>query len=129
THLLPGALDAVAAVHRAGGRTVVVTAKYGPNAYLCLAQVGLEVDVVVGSRHGPTKAEALLEHGAAIYVGDTPPDVRAARMAGAVAVGVTTGPHGRDALLDAGADVVLASLTQFPAWLDEWWRVAADGAA
>ena len=93
---------------------MIVTAKYEPNAHRCLAHVGLEVDVVVGWRHGPEKAETLSEHGAAIYVGDTPPDVHGARAAGAVAVGVTTGPHDRAALVDAGADVVLDSLTQFP---------------
>jgi phosphoglycolate phosphatase len=122
TFLLPGALDAVAAVRRVGGRSVIVTAKYEPNAHLCLAHVGLEVDAVVGWRHGPGKAEALTEHGAAIYVGDTPPDVHGARAAGAVAVGVTTGPHDRSALLDAGADVVFESLTQFPQWFRQWFR-------
>jgi phosphoglycolate phosphatase len=30
---------------------------------------------------------------------------------------VATGPFDKDALADAGADVVLADLTEFPAWL------------
>jgi phosphoglycolate phosphatase len=129
TFALPGALDAVRAVRAAGGRSVVVTAKHEPNAHLCLAEVCLEVDVVVGSRHGPGKTEALVEHGASVYVGDTPPDIVAARAAGAVAVGVTTGPHPRAELLDAGADVVLGSLRQFPEWLRAWRRAGVDGAA
>ena len=54
---------------------MVVTAKYEPNAHRCLDHVGLEVDDVVGWRHGPGKAETLSEHGAAVYVGDTPPDM------------------------------------------------------
>ena len=113
----------VAAVRRIGGRSVVVTAKYEPNAQLCLDHVGLEVDAVVGWRHGPGKAETLVEHGAAIYVGDTPPDMAAARSATAVAVAVTTGPHAADEIADAGADVVLASLGAssprgFGRWLD-----------
>jgi phosphoglycolate phosphatase len=128
TELLPGAADAVAAVRAAGGRSLVVTAKHEPNAHLCLVHVGLEVDAVVGSRHGPGKSDALLEHGARVYVGDTPPDMVAARAAGAVGVGVTTGPHGAGALVEAGADVVLESLTQFPQWLHAW-RNAADGGA
>jgi len=134
TLLLPGAAEAVAAVRDAGGHTLVVTAKYEPNAYRCLAHVGLEVDVVIGWRHGPGKADALLEHGAAIYVGDTPPDMHGARAAGALAVAVTTGPHDDATLRDAGAEVVLASLSQFPAWFAAWRRAAprdagGDGAS
>ncbi|KJK47073.1 haloacid dehalogenase, partial [Saccharothrix sp. ST-888] len=32
-------------------------------------------------------------------------------------VGVTTGPYGAAELAEAGADVVLTDLTEFPAWL------------
>jgi len=129
TELLPGAAQAVAAVRAAGGRSVVVTAKYEPNAHLCLTHVGLEIDVVVGWRHGPEKAQALVEHRAVAYVGDTPPDMAAARAAGVIAVGVSTGPHSPGELVDAGADVVLESLRQFPQWLHAWRRAAAGGAA
>lgn len=59
----------------------------------------------------------LTEESASIYVGDTPSDVIGARVADALAVGVATGPHGPDELRDAGADVVLASLREFPALL------------
>jgi phosphoglycolate phosphatase-like HAD superfamily hydrolase len=45
-----------------------------------------------------------------IVVGDTPSDIDAAKAVGALAVGVTTGHYGRDALGDAGADVVIDSL-------------------
>ena len=116
TFLLPGARAAVDAVRAAGGRVVVVTAKYEPNAWRCLEQVGVQVDAVEGWRFGPGKGEALVAHGAGCYVGDTPADVAGARAAGAVAVGVTTGPHPRDELAAAGADVVLGSLTEFPDW-------------
>jgi len=120
TALLPGALDAVTAVGALGGRTVVVTAKYEPNAHACLAHVGLRVDAVHGWRFGPAKGETLRDEGAHVYVGDTPHDVAAARSAGAFGVGVTTGPHPGDELADAGADVVLASLVEFGAWLRRW---------
>ena len=40
--------------------------------------------------------------------------------AGAVAVAVTTGPHDADELHDAGADVVVDSLSAFPPWLEGW---------
>ena len=116
TSPLPGAAEALAAVRAAGGRTVVVTAKYEPNAHRCLAQVGFEVDDVFGWRFGPGKAETLRECGAVAYVGDTPRDMEAARDADALAVGVATGPHDSLELLGAGADVVLSSLVAFPAW-------------
>ncbi|MGI8537675.1 MAG: HAD hydrolase-like protein [Mycobacteriales bacterium] len=109
--LLPGAAAAVAAVRDSGGRTVVVTAKSEPLARLALADLSLEVDVIVGSRWAEGKAEALLEHGATVYVGDHPGDVRAARAASALCVGVGTG-----GVPPVGADVQLDDLTDFPEW-------------
>jgi phosphoglycolate phosphatase len=120
TVLLPGAADAVAAVRADGGRAVVITAKYEPNAWACLRHVGLAVDEVVGWRWGPEKGGALSEHGAAVYVGDTPDDVAGAHAASVLAVAVPTGPHDAAALRAAGADVVLGSLTEFPAWYAAW---------
>lgn len=113
---LPGAAAALDAVRAASGRTVVVTAKYEPNARRCLQHAGLDVDHVVGWRHGPQKGETLREHGASVYVGDTPPDMQAAHLAGATAVAVPTGPFTADELREAGADVVLESLAAFPDW-------------
>lgn len=115
--LLPGAVEAVTAVGAHGGRSLVVTAKFEPNAHRCLRAVGLSVDHVVGWRHGAAKGETLREHGALAYVGDTPPDIVAARVAGAIAVAVPSGPWTADALREEGADVVLDSLLDFPLWL------------
>lgn len=115
--LLPGAGRAVAAVRGLEGTTAVITAKYGPNAHRCLAHVGIEVDHVFGWRHGPQKAETLLELGAHVYVGDTLPDIAAAHHAGAVAVGVASGPVPAGELAAAGADVVLDTLEPFADWL------------
>jgi phosphoglycolate phosphatase len=117
THLLPGASESVAAVRAAGGRVIVVTAKYEPNARRCLAQVGLEADALFGWRFAEAKGETLLDEGAHVYVGDTPNDVRAGIAGGAVALAVATGPHDADELSAAGASVVLSSLAEFPAWL------------
>ncbi|MGW3336947.1 HAD family hydrolase [Streptomyces sp. NPDC001009] len=120
TPALAGAREAVAAVRAAGGRTLVVTAKYEPNAKLHLAHLGMEPDVVVGDLWAEDKARALREHGAHIYVGDHTGDVRGARAAEALSVAVATGPCGPDELREAGADVVLPDLTSFPAWLDTY---------
>jgi HAD superfamily hydrolase (TIGR01549 family) len=50
----------------------------------------------------------------ALMVGDTPDDMAAGRAAGAGAVGVTTGAFDRAALLEAGAQEVLATLADLP---------------
>jgi uncharacterized protein len=118
TGMLPGAREAVDAVHRHGGRVVVVTAKYEPNARLHLEHLGIAADEVVGWRWGPAKGEALLEHGAGVFVGDHVGDVAGARAAGAVSVGVPSGPVPAEELRAAGADVVLDDLHDFAAWLD-----------
>ncbi|MFE9381193.1 HAD family hydrolase [Streptomyces sp. NPDC006855] len=114
---LDGAREAVAAVRALGGRAVVVTAKHEPNAKLHLAHLGIEPDTVIGSLWAEAKGEALREQGAQVYVGDHTGDVRGARVAGALSLGVTTGPCDAAELRAAGADVVLADLTGFPAWL------------
>ncbi|MGW3202764.1 HAD family hydrolase [Streptomyces sp. NPDC001135] len=117
TPAMEGAAEAVDRVRAAGGRTLVVTAKYEPNAKLHLSHLGIEPDVVVGDLWAEQKAEALRAYGAGVYVGDHVGDVRGARTAKAVAVGVATGPCSADELLAAGADVVLDDLSVFPAWL------------
>lgn len=120
TPALPGAREAIAAVRAAGGRAVVVTAKHEPNAKLHLEHLGIEPDAVVGDLWAEQKAEALREHGATVYVGDHLGDVRGARAAGALSVAVATGPCGTEELSAAGADVVLADLTEFPGWLSAY---------
>ncbi|NUP51685.1 MAG: HAD hydrolase-like protein [Catenulispora sp.] len=117
TPAMAGAAESYAAIRAAGGRILVVTAKYGPNAAQHLAHLGLEPDILVGWHWGPKKGEALLEHGATVYVGDHLGDILGARAAEAVAVAVATGPIPAGDLAAAGADVVLADLHGFPAWL------------
>lgn len=124
TPAMPGAPEAVSAVRAAGGRPVVVTAKYGPNAELHLAHVGIEAELR-GWLWAEAKAEALIEWGATVYVGDHVGDVRGARKAGALSVAVATGPCSAAELRAAGADVVLASLMEFPGWLATHTSTAA----
>ncbi|MFI2610681.1 HAD family hydrolase [Kitasatospora sp. NPDC018619] len=117
TVALPGAYDAVEAVRAHGGRVAVITGKYEPNARLHLEHAGLTADAVIGDLWAETKGAALREHGASVYVGDHLGDIRGARHADAVAVCVPTGPYSARELREAGADVVLAALTDFPGWL------------
>ena len=116
--LLPGAHESLAAVVDDGYRILVVSAKKDTHVRAVLEQVGLAgyVADVVGERFAETKADALREHAALAYVGDHTGDVRGALGAGAVAVAVATGPTSADDLRAAGADVVLADLTEFPTW-------------
>ena len=120
TTAMPGAVDAVEAVRAVGGTTIVITAKYEPHAWASLRVIDVLPDAVFGWRFGAAKGDALLAHGADLYVGDHPGDVLAARAGDALAVTVATGPASADQLVGAGADVVLHTLEDFPAWLDEY---------
>lgn len=116
---MPGAHEALAAVRRHRGSTLVVTAKHEPNARLNVEAVGLDLDDLVGDLWAEAKGHALSAKGATVYVGDHVHDVLGARVAGATAVAVATGPCTASELSAVGADVVLHSLADFPAWLDE----------
>jgi phosphoglycolate phosphatase len=117
TVAMPGAEQAMAAVRDLDGRVVVITGKYEPNARLHVEALGWPVDHLRGELWSAAKGAVLREQGASIYVGDHVGDMRGAREAEAVAVAVTTGPCDERELVDAGAEVVLTSLEQFPEWL------------
>ncbi|GAB3085697.1 HAD family hydrolase [Nocardioides zeae] len=116
---LPGAHEALAAVRRHGGRILLVTGKYAPNAQRHVDHLGLDVDHLEGWVWGVLKGEALREHGAQVYVGDHVHDVEGAHAAGVTSVSVLTGGCDEAELRAAGTDVVLPDLRAFPAWLDE----------
>jgi phosphoglycolate phosphatase-like HAD superfamily hydrolase len=117
---LDGAVESIAAVRRHGGRVVIVTGKYEPNARRHVDHLALDVDHVAGTVWGVGKAEVLVEQGAAILVGDHVHDVEGARAAGITSVSVLTGGCTEEGLVEAGTDIVLADLTVFPAWLDAY---------
>jgi uncharacterized protein len=119
TPAFSGAHDALAAVRRHGGRNILITGKYAPNARLHVDHLGLDVDEIEGWVWGLGKGETLRTYGASIYVGDHIHDVEGARAAGVTSVSVLTGGCTREELLEAGTDVVLNDLTEFPAWLEE----------
>ncbi|MGC5051030.1 HAD family hydrolase [Micromonospora sp. DT48] len=121
---LPGAEAALAAVRERGGRVLVVTSKIGRLARLHLDHLGLVVDELAGDLFAEEKATALRAHGATHYVGDHVADMVAAEAAGVPGIAVATGPCSADELRSAGAAVVLADLTGFPAALDGMIRLA-----
>jgi phosphoglycolate phosphatase-like HAD superfamily hydrolase len=124
TPTFAGVAEALAAVRRHGGRIVLVTGKFPRNAQLHVEHLALDVDVVEGWVWGEAKGTVLREHGASVYVGDHVLDVAGAKAADALSVSVLTGGCTREELLEAGTDVVLDDLTQFPAWLDAHVREA-----
>jgi pyridinium-3,5-biscarboxylic acid mononucleotide sulfurtransferase len=117
--VLPGAHEALAAVRRHRGRTIVVTGKFAANARLHLDHLELDVDLLEGWVWGAGKGDVLRREGASIYVGDHVHDVEGALAAEALSVSVLTGGCTREELLEAGTHVVLEDLAAFPAWLDE----------
>lgn len=124
TVALPGATEALDAVRAAGGRILVVTGKFRPNAARHITALGWEVDWLVGELWAGGKAEALRTHGASVYVGDHVGDMVGAVAAGVYPVGVLTGPCDEEQLRTAGAELVLPDLTGFADWLSGWLAVA-----
>ena len=119
THPMPHAHEALSAVHRLGGRSVVVSAKHEPVVGVALAEAGLGdlVDDYRGDLFGHDKAPALRSFGADVYVGDHVADIDAGHGAGALVVAVSTGSHPPGALTAAGADAVIADLSALPSAL------------
>jgi pyrophosphatase PpaX len=117
----PGIVDVVETLHADGRHLGIVTAKRRPTVDLAFARVPLAqyFDTVVTSeqteRHKPHPEPILLaldRLGAnaadAVYVGDSPVDMGAARAASVRAIGVSWGGiHSLDQLVDA--DVVVDS--------------------
>lgn len=124
---MAGAHEAIAAVRRYGGRVVVVTGKFTPNAKLHVDHVGFDVDHLEGQVWGVGKGDVLRREGASIYVGDHIHDVEGALAAGAVSVSVLTGGCSAEELYDAGTHVVLRDLGDFPAWLDAYVVAGSGG--
>lgn len=116
---IEGAHEALAAVRRHRGETVVVTGKVRRNAVLHVDGLRFDIDHLVGGVWGAGKGEVLAGHGASIYVGDHVLDVAGARAAGATSVSVLSGGCTAEELREAGTDVVLESLVDFPEWLDD----------
>jgi phosphoglycolate phosphatase len=118
TSALPGAREALAAVRAAGERAVIITAKHPVSVGPSLRAAGLTADELFTHVHGPEKAEVLRGIKAAVYVGDTPPDITAGVSAGVRAIGVATGSFTVAELRRAGAELVLGTLEAFPAWYE-----------
>lgn len=125
TRPLPGLEACLKTLRSEGMRIAIATHRSGRGAVQILEGFGLRgcFDAIVAleniERAKPDpdpvlKALALVhvDPHAAAMVGDTPDDIHAGCAAGALAIGVVTGAHGRDTLFAAGADAVLDSLAE-----------------
>ncbi|MFC5661071.1 HAD family hydrolase [Streptomyces nogalater] len=122
-HALAGAAAVLAALAERGVRQSVVTGNVRLAAEVKLATFGLDSYLHLGNgaygEDGEGRPELLREAlaradvaaPAAVFLGDTPADVAGGRDAGVRVVAVATGKTPAAELKDAGADVVLSSLT------------------
>ncbi|MFH1810946.1 MAG: HAD family hydrolase [Pseudomonadota bacterium] len=127
--ILPGVREILPTLSRRPGVFLALaTGNIAPAARLKLAKAQLNTYFRTGGFGGdaPTRAGLItvaqermarvagqrFERRRVFMVGDTVRDIKAARAAGVVAVGVATGPDSEEVLSEAGADLVLSSLDQ-----------------
>jgi len=128
--IYPGIADAIEALHGAGHRLAVVTAKNEPHARKIIAHLpfGHRFDDVIGATadgrisHKPELiAEALqrlaLDAAQCVMIGDRHMDIEGARHHGMRNVGVLWGFGSESELREAGADQLAASPAQLPGLL------------
>jgi phosphoglycolate phosphatase-like HAD superfamily hydrolase len=127
--ILPGAAEAVRAVHSLSGTIpTVVTGNLEPSAVLKLKLFGLDgyVDLGVGGyssdnphrpalvsvaqRRAAERYAAVFERHNTVIIGDSIEDVRTGGEGGASVIGIASGTVDAATLSDAGADLVLKDL-------------------
>lgn len=121
--ILPGVVETLAALKDKGVHLGVATSKIRDSAETILNAAGIRAyfDVVIGHDNvltgKPSPAMATLaakqfrtDPSLCTMIGDSTDDILMAKAAGMRAVGVLTGVHGRQALLSAGADLILQNL-------------------
>ena len=130
----PGIAALLRDLRRQGVRLGMVTGKGVRSTVLSLRRFGLEdaFEIVeTGSPHGPRKTEALqailaawdMAPGDAVYIGDAPSDVAAARAAGVAVVSAAWAGTADSAALRALApDLLAATVDALRSWL--WPRLA-----
>ncbi|HET6680495.1 MAG TPA: HAD-IA family hydrolase [Gemmatimonadaceae bacterium] len=126
-----GTVDVLTALHERGHPTALVTSRMTELAGEYLAHVGLApfVDVVIGAddtaRHKPDPEPVLLalrrlgaSAGRALFLGDSPHDIRAGNAAGVVSVAALWGPFTRAQLAAASPAHYLDRPAELPALVE-----------
>lgn len=131
--LLPGVQQTLQQLQDHGGVVqTVLTGAIRPNTVAKITAFGLEkyLDLEIGGFGSEPYPKATLlqvargrakekygvdfDEATTVYVGDSPRDIEAARIGGAVAVALTSGRSTEAELSAAGADVVLDGLAEVP---------------
>ncbi len=127
--LFAGVVELLKDLHLRGHELAIVTSKpsiplattlshYGLGGYFCAIRTSCDVKGR-GEAEKPAPDQLLSimrdrkrDAASTLMVGDTVMDMKMGRSAGATAIGVTWGVHGRDVLLDAGAHHIVDSHAQ-----------------
>jgi pyrophosphatase PpaX len=130
TNAYDGIVDAVAGLDAAGCPMGIVTSKVGFMAERALEHTGLAryMRCIIASdstaRHKPEPEPVLMalerlgsSPGDAMYVGDSPYDMQAARAAGVHALGVAWGAFSAQKLFEAGAEEVLSRPSELVSYI------------
>jgi phosphoglycolate phosphatase len=114
-----GIPEAVAALHARGYQMAVLSNKQDPFVKGLIAQLlpHGEMEIVMGQSNLPTKPDPSVPRLIAMrlcvspyacaMIGDSEVDIQTAHNAGMLAVGCSWGYRGREALIEAGADVIV----------------------
>ena len=128
----PGIVDMLMALRARGVKRGVVSNKFSAASQaVCALYFGDLIDAVVGEEPGVRKKPApdslltvMARLGATpdecAMVGDSPQDMLAAKAAGCRSIGVTWGFRSREALEEAGADVIVDSAEALNAMVIRW---------
>jgi len=119
---LPGAEDLVSSLSR-GHRLGIVTSRSSSGTSKILKDLGLldcfstivGIEDVINGKPDPEPVFLALERLSvrphhSVFIGDTTYDMQAGSRAGTRTIGVTSGSHTREELLEAGAEVVVGNL-------------------
>lgn len=125
--LIDGSVQVVKELKNAGFVVGIVTSSWGTVGVDYLDRHGLKscLDIIITSRDVPAKkpapdslVECLFRLGSspkeAVYVGDSPVDIQAARAAGTWVVGVLTGTSDYDTLRKEGPDRIINNVGELP---------------
>jgi len=130
TSAFPGVIPMLDWLHERDIRIAIVTGKGAESAAISLRRVGLASHfdrVEAGGAQGAVKPEAIKQILAdwgiaaenAVYVGDAPYDVRAARTAGVAAISVVWASTARREKIEAEhPDELFETIRDFRNWLD-----------
>lgn len=131
TRAYDGTVDVLTSLHQRGHPIALVTSKMSALAKQSLDYVGLApfVDVVIGadetSRHKPDPEPVVValqrlgaSAGRALFLGDSPHDIRAGNAAGVISVAALWGPFTRAQLAAASPAWYLERLADLPALVE-----------